>query len=288
VNPAQCVFSVDVEDWFHILDLPSTPSMSQWASLPSRVEADFRTLLDLFAAADVSVTCFFLGWIAERYPHLVKEAADAGHEVAAHGYAHRLVYRMSQAEFYEDARRAKQVLEDILGREVVGYRATGFSVTSATDWFFEVLLKAGYRYDSSVFPAARGHGGLKGGCLTPHVVRVGSDRLIEFPATVSRLAGRPMCFFGGGYLRLYPYPLIAAMTRRVLREGRPVIFYVHPREIDPEQPRLPMSVKRRFQSYVNLRSTAVKITRLLNTFSFTTFEKYIVDRSWETDAGCAE
>src|SRR5713101_2863732 len=127
-----CVLSVDVEDWFHILDVPATPSMSQWQSLPSRVEMNFRKLLDLFGANDVKSTCFFLGWVAERYPHLVKEASALGHEIASHGYSHTLIYKMSPEEFDWDIRRSKQILEDISGQEVIGYRAPGFSVTAET------------------------------------------------------------------------------------------------------------------------------------------------------------
>ena len=231
------IFSVDVEDWFHILDVPSVPTIDQWASLPSRVERNFSKLLDLFSEKNVQVTCFFLGWVAERFPHLVKEAADRGHEVASHGYGHRLVYELSRAEFYEDVRNARLLLEDISGVEVVGYRAPGFSTTDETPWFFDALAEAGYQYDSSVFPAQRGHGGMPQGRREPH--RVGeNDALLEVPITVADLLGKPTCFFGGGYLRLFPYWLIRKMAQQVLAEGRPVVFYIHPREIDPAHPRL--------------------------------------------------
>jgi len=268
------IFSVDVEDWFHILDDPSVPGIDQWAELPSRVERNFSKLLDLFSENNVQVTCFFLGWVAERFPHLVKEAARRGHEVASHGYGHRLVYELGRTEFYEDVRGARLLLEDIAGVEVVGYRAPGFSTTEETPWFFDVLTEAGYQYDSSVFPAQRGHGGMPHGRREPH--RIGKqDALLEVPITVADVMGKPMCFFGGGYLRLFPYWLIRKMARRVLNEGRPVVFYVHPREIDPAHPRLPMGRIRRFKSYVNLETTEAKLRRIFQDFPVTTFKNVL-------------
>jgi polysaccharide deacetylase family protein (PEP-CTERM system associated) len=268
------IFSVDVEDWFHILDDPSVPTIDQWADLPSRVERNFGKLLDLFSENHVQVTCFFLGWVAERFPHLVKDAASRGHEVASHGYGHRLVYELSRTDFYEDVRRARLMLEDISGAEVVGYRAPGFSTTDETPWFFDALVEAGYRYDSSVFPAPRAHGGMPQGRREPH--RVGeNDALLEVPITVAGLLGKPICFFGGGYLRLYPYWVIRKMAHQVLGEGRPVVFYIHPREIDPMHPRLPMSQVRRFKSYVNLETTEAKLRRIFRDFPVTTFKNVL-------------
>ncbi len=271
----KCIFTIDVEDWFHILDVPSTPPISEWDSLPSRVEKNFLKLLDIFAAKDVRVTCFFLGWVAERFPHLVEEAARRGHEVASHGFAHRLAYRMTPEEFRQDAEKAKTILERIVGQPVLGYRSAGFSATEHTPWFFEELSRARYVYDSSVFPGPRGHGGMKNGRLAPYVVTNGDRTLFEFPITVSHVMGRPLCFFGGGYLRLFPYRLIRRMTRRVLKEGRPVVFYVHPREIDTEHPRLPMGLARRFKTYVNLHTTEQKLRQLTGEFEHTTFRDFI-------------
>src|SRR5262245_1778763 len=139
--PPTCIFSVDVEDWFHILDLPSTPKLSEWNSLPSSVEKNFRRLLELFGGRNARVTCFFLGWVAERFPQLVKEAVRAGHEIASHGYAHRLVYELTREQFREDALRSRQILEDIAGQPVLGYRSAGFSVTGDNAWFFETLAE---------------------------------------------------------------------------------------------------------------------------------------------------
>jgi polysaccharide deacetylase family protein (PEP-CTERM system associated) len=271
-----CIFSVDVEDWFHILDLPSAPAPAQWDSLPSCIEQNFTRLLDLFSETDVQVTCFFLGWVARRFSHLVKEADKRGHEIASHGCSHGLIYKMTRREFFEDAIESRKILEDIVGRRVVGYRSAGFSVVEETPWFFDTLIEAGYRYDSSVFPAKRSHGGLKTHQLAPFFVGP-SGSLIEFPITVARILGVPICFFGGGYLRLFPLSWIEAMTSRVLAERRPVVFYIHPREIDPSHPRLPMSLGRRFKSYVNLKTTEGKIRGLLRRFPMTTFRSFIAN-----------
>lgn len=269
------VFTVDVEDWFHILDLPSTPDLEQWRQLPSLVEANFRRLLQLFSEADVRVTCFFLGWVGERFPHLVREAAEAGHEIASHGYAHRLVYSFQPHEFREDSIRARKILEDAAGVAVLGYRSAGFSVTSRCPWFFDELAAAGYRYDSSVFPAAHGHGGMQRAEMAPYRVSTSHGMIVEFPITVASLAGKRVCFFGGGYLRLFPYPVIQRMSHKVLQEGRPILFYIHPREIDPDHPRLSMGLLRRFKSYVNLGTTELKIRRLLREFPMTTVAAYL-------------
>lgn len=270
-----CIFTVDVEDWFHILDVPSSPPLSQWASMPSRVEKNFLKLLDIFSEHNVHVTCFFLGWVAEKFPHLVREAAQRGHEIASHGFAHRLIYEMTPAEFLEDARRSKDILEQSVGQSVLGYRSSGFSVTENTPWFFPTLIEAGFQYDSSVFPVARGHGGLNGAPLAPYLIQTPGGVLTEFPMTVARVLGKPLCFFGGGYLRLFPYSVIKHMTERVASEGRPVIFYIHPREVDPHHPRLPMGMVRAFKSYVNLESTEGKIRRLMAEVPVTTFREFL-------------
>lgn len=268
------IMSVDVEDWFHILEAASAPDISQWDSLPSSVERNFRTMLDLFSEKNVRVTCFFLGYVAEKYPQLVKEASGRGHEIASHGYAHRLIYTMTPQAFLDDARRSKEILEGIAGRSVGGYRAPGFSATAETPWFFDKLREAGYRYDSSVFPAPRQHGGLSTNKYSPHLI---ADRLMEFPITVADVLGKRFCFFGGGYLRLFPYPVVRHMCRKVLAENRPVVFYIHPREIDPGHPRLSLGLTRTFKSYVNLKTTEPKLRHILEEFQVTTFAEFITE-----------
>jgi len=262
------IFSIDVEDWFNILGFPGSLSISEWDALPSRIEANFIRLLDVVGEKDIKVTCFFVGYFAERFPALLKEAVKRGHEIASHGYVHNLVYEMTPDEFFMDAEKSRKIIEDIGGRAVKGYRAAGFSVTEETPWYFEKLVEAGYRYDSSVFPADRQHGGLKTGIFHPYVINTGGGEIIEFPMTITKIFNASMCFFGGGYLRFFPYQITKFMSQKVMKEGRPVIFYVHPREIDPEHPRLNMGTMKRFKSYVNLKSTEI-----------TTFEDFIKENN---------
>ena len=262
------VLTIDVEDWYHIIDVPSSPPIEKWSTMPSRVETNLLRLLDLLDANNVRATCFFLGWIAERFPGLVRETARRGHEIASHGYNHELAYRMTAGQALEDMTRTRRLLEDICGRQVVGYRASGFSAGPSTPWFFEQLSLAGYSYDSSVFPAGHGHGGDTSAPLGPHRIETRSGIITEFPISVTTFFGHRVCCFGGGYLRFFPYRIIRRQARRILCENRPVVFYVHPREIDPSQPRLPMSLRRRFKSYYNLRSTEAKLRRLVADFSF--------------------
>ena len=275
----KCIMTIDVEDWFHILDLPSTPVLSKWDALESRVETNYLRLLDIIESRDATATCFFLGWVADKFPNLVKETRRRGFEVASHGYSHRLLSSMTPDEFIADAAKARQTLEDILSEPVSGFRATGFSVTDRTPWFFECLCEAGYKYDSSVFPASRGHGGMKRGLMRPHQVRTAGGNVIELPITVANVLGKRVCLFGGGYFRLAPYRVVKHFASRVLASGRPVLFYIHPREIDPDQPRLPMGVVRRFKSYVNLGLTESKLSSLMADFAMTTCAEFIAGSS---------
>lgn len=274
----KCIFTIDVEDWYHILDSPRTPPLEEWGSLPSRVENNFNTLLDILAVRNVKATCFFLGWVARRYPHLVKAAQAAGHDIASHGYAHRLASGMTEKEFYDDVVASKKILEDIAGQGVPGFRAPGFSVTEKTPWFFESLARAGYTYDSSVFPAARAHGGLKTGRIEPYRINTQHGVIAEFPISIVSILGKRLSFFGGGYLRLYPYGIISRMTRKIHRGNRPVVFYLHPRDIDPDQPRLPLGPFRRFKSYVNLGATEAKVNKLLEQFDWTTMTAFLASQ----------
>jgi len=267
------VFTIDVEDWFHILEVKGTPDLAAWDSLPTHIERNFRTLLELLAEYNVKATCFALGWVARRFPRLLREAAELGHDIASHGYDHRVVRGLSQAQFREDIRAAKATIEDATGGPVHGYRAPGFSITRQTPWAFDEIIKAGYIFDSSVFPAAHGHGGMPGAPRHPYVMRSASGRLIEFPLSIADTPFGPWCFSGGGYLRLIPMWLVLAMAERVRSDGRGVIWYIHPREIDPSHPRLRMPIQRRFRSYVNLRGTAGKLKAIFRDGNFATFSE---------------
>jgi polysaccharide deacetylase family protein (PEP-CTERM system associated) len=265
------VFTIDVEDWFHIMEVTGTPDLPAWDALPARLEPNFRALLDLLAANDVKATCFVLGWVARRFPRLLREAAELGHDIASHGYGHQIVGRLSRSQFREDIRTAKAEIEDAVGMSVRGYRAPGFSITRDTPWAFDEIIEAGYSFDSSVFPALHGHGGIPEAPRHPCVIHSAAGRLIEFPISVTDTPLGAQCCFGGGYLRLIPLWLVLSLAERVRKDGRGVVWYIHPREIDPTHPRLQMSVKRRFKSYVNLRSTARKLETILQSAKFVTF-----------------
>jgi polysaccharide deacetylase family protein (PEP-CTERM system associated) len=277
----RCVLSIDVEEWFHLLELRSVPPMAEWDKMPPRVERNFLRLLEITAENGVHCTCFFVGWIARRYPNLVRAAASQGHEIASHGWAHKLASRMTPEEFYQDAELAKKVIEDISGYRVLGYRSAGFSLCAENTWVFDELLRAGYNYDASVFPAPRAHGGWRNGHFAPYEVVRPLGTIIEFPMTVEKVLGLPICFSGGGYLRIAPLPLIMRLTRRVLRSDRPVVFYVHPREIDQDQPRLEMNRWRRFKTYVNLQTTEWKLQQVLSAFEFSTFAEFLLPQPGE-------
>jgi polysaccharide deacetylase family protein (PEP-CTERM system associated) len=182
---------------------------------------------------------------------------------------------MTAEEFFMDAVKSREILENITGKAVLGYRASGFSITKKTSWYYDKLIEAGYLYDSSVFPASREHGGLETGSCVPHIISKDSGKIIEFPITTASIFGKRVCLFGGGYLRLFPYFLIRRYAMIVLKQGRPVIFYIHPREIDPAHPRLRMNLKRRFKSYINLKTTIKKIEKILEDFELTTFADII-------------
>jgi len=265
--------TIDVEDWFHILDSPVVPSIARWSSLESRIERNLEELLTLLDSFSVKVTFFWLGWVAERHKGLLRKCQDAGHEIASHGYGHLLAYNVGRKAFADDIRRTKTLLEDILGKEVTGFRAAGFSTKDDTQWTFEEIRAAGYTYDSSVFPASRGHGGMLRSPLEPHIVKTKSGNLVELPQSTIELAGRRISFFGGGYLRLSPKWLIKWGIKKLHNAGRPLIVYVHPREIDPNHPQLPLPLSRRFKCYVNLKSTLPKLEWLCHNYTFCTMRE---------------
>jgi len=262
-------FSCELEDWFHILDSDRVPGIEEWSSLPLRAEKSVDRLLELFAECGVRATFFCLGWMAERMPGLVRRCHLAGHEIASHGYGHVLAYRVGRRAFADDIRRAKTILEDCIGQKVVGFRSPGFCIRKDCRWVFDVVAEAGYEYDASIFPAPHGHGGLRDIQAGPHAVWTRHGHLVEIPVSTVPVLGRRVCLFGGGYLRITPLPAIRWGVERLHRQGRPLIVYVHPREIDPSHPRLPLSARRRFKCYVNLSSTLPKLQWLCRHYTFT-------------------
>ena len=264
------VLTCELEDWFHILDSDRTPRFDDWGKLPLCAERNVDRLLDLFEATQVRATFFCLGWMAERMPQVVRRCQAAGHEIGSHGYAHLMACPTNRAAFREDIVRAKGILEDITGNEVIGFRSPGFSVKNDNTWFFDVVSESGYRYDASVFPAYHGHGGYSGINPGPHIIAASGGPLVEIPASTVRILGRRFCFFGGGYLRISPLPVIRWGARVLHKEKRPLIVYLHPREIDPNHPRLPLGPWRSFKCYNNLRTTLPKLTWLCEHYRFRT------------------
>jgi len=273
-NQADGFLTIDVEEWFHILDDPAVPGFDVWAGLESRLQRNMELLLSLLDKYKVKATMFWLGWAAEKHPALLRRCAAAGHEIASHGYAHVLAYESGHEKFSEDIRHGKKVLENITGMEVVGFRTAGFGTTADTPWLFEEIRGAGFVYDSSVFPAKRGHGGMVDFNRAPHKIDTPDGPLLEIPQSVVEVFGRRVSFFGGGYLRLAPIPLIQWGIGKLQESGLPLVVYVHPREVDPEHPRLPLRPHRQFKSYVNLRSTVPKLRWLCKNYNFQLMKDY--------------
>lgn len=268
------VMSVDVEEHFHVAAFDGRFPRDAWASQPSRVEANTGRLLDLFAAHGVSATFFVLGWVAERHPSLARRIVDAGHELASHGYAHEPAFRQTREQFADDARRSKAVLEDASGRPVLGYRAASFSIVKRNQWAFEELERAGYVYSSSVNPVRHDIYGF------PDAPRFNftpaGTGLLECPVTTLEIAGVRVPCGGGGYFRLLPYPLFRWALRQVNGGGHACYFYLHPWEVDPDQPRVEgVSWRSRFRHYTNLRRTEQRLARLLGDFRWTRFDRLL-------------
>lgn len=259
------ILTIDLEDWFHLLDHPSTRHPGQWEHFESRVERNTERLLALLAQHGQRATFFCLGWVAERFPALVRRVADQ-HTIACHTYAHQLAYQQTSEDFRQDTLRAKGVLEDITGRPVDVFRSAGFSAGPQTPWFFEELIACGFTADSSVFPMRRGHGGYPGFPFDkPCRIVSASGSLLEFPMSSKRLLGIPVAYSGGGYFRLMPYGLI----RKWMSSASYTMTYFHPRDIDSEQPLLDsLPFTRRFKSYYGLKGCYAKLDLLLRDFRF--------------------
>jgi polysaccharide deacetylase family protein (PEP-CTERM system associated) len=266
----QNALTFDVEEYFHVEAFRGLLSQEDWSRLPSRVEASTRQLLDLLDHHRVTATFFVVGWVAERQRPLVREIQARGHELGCHGHLHRPIYAMSPVDFREDLHRGKQAIEDAAGAPVAGYRAPTCSVVRHTLWALDILAEAGFRYDSSVFPIRHDRYGLPDAPRGAHRVDLeDGGQIIEFPMTTVRLAGQNLPFCGGGYFRLLPYRVVAAGIRHLnARDEMPAMVYLHPWEIDPDQPRMKVHGLTRFRQYVGLNRTVRKLERLLTDFSF--------------------
>jgi polysaccharide deacetylase family protein (PEP-CTERM system associated) len=263
-------FTVDVEDYFHVAALSSVITRDSWASREYRAEANTDRLLALLAERGVHGTFFVLGWVAERSPQLVRRIADAGHEVACHGFSHRLIYQQDEPEFREETARAKKCLEDLSGKPVLGYRAASFSITRDSLWALDALIDLGFRYDSSVYPIRHDLYGLPDARPEPNRIAAPSGRtLAEFPMSAARFFGLTVPVSGGGYFRILPYWLTRAGLKQINERGaRPFSFYLHPWELDPGQPRIRAGLFSRFRHYTNLARCEARLLRVLTEFSF--------------------
>lgn len=259
--------TIDVEDYFQVSALAPHIPRTDWDTTPCRVERNVDRILGLLAESGAQGTFFTLGWVAERYPNVVRSIVAGGHELASHGYGHLRASEQTREEFVSDITRAKALLEDISGQQVRGYRAPSFSIGAANLWALDCIAEAGYRYSSSIYPIRHDHYGMPDSPRFPYSSR--SD-LMEIPVTTVRMFERNWPAGGGGYFRLMPYPMSRWLIQRVnCADGKPAMFYFHPWEIDPDQPRVAgVSAKTRFRHYVNLGRTESRLRRLLEDFSW--------------------
>jgi polysaccharide deacetylase family protein (PEP-CTERM system associated) len=259
----------DVEEYFHAEAFARVLRPEEWPTLESRVTRSTERLLDILDRERVRATFFVLGWVAERHPGLVREIASLGHEIACHGYGHRMIQQLSRPDFERDVTRAKGALEDAVGRPVLGYRAPTFSIMRATLWSLDVLIEAGFRYDSSIFPVVHDRYGIPDAPRFPHRLKAPSGgEITEFPMSTVTMLGRRVPVAGGGYFRLFPYRVTRRAIARINGERQPAMVYLHPWEIDPDQPRIPVGPLTRFRHLVNVGKTEARLRRLIAELSF--------------------
>ena len=278
--------TIDVEDYFHVSAFEHVVPVDRWDSFESRVGRNTERLLELLDASGVRATFFVLGWVAEREPALIRAIAAAGHEVASHGHAHRLIYEQDRRTFRDDLRRARDVIETASGSRILGYRAPSFSITPRSLWALDVLAEEGYAYDASVFPIHHDRYGLPGAPRHPY--RLEGQPMAEAPGSTVSFGPITVPVAGGGYFRLFPYRVTRWAIRRLnRREGQPAVVYLHPWEIDPEQPRIAAGLVSRFRHYQNLSRTEPRLRRLLRDFSFAPLADVLRARGLLSGAGVA-
>jgi len=279
-GPVLNAFSVDVEDYFQVAALAPAIPVESWPTWEYRVEANTEVILQLCAEKGVRGTFFILGWVAEKSPNLVKRIANAGHEIACHGFSHQLIYRQTREVFREETFRAKRFLEDVIGKSVTGYRAASFSITRESLWALDTLIDAGFEYDSSVFPIHHDRYGIPGASPEPGKIVAPSQRtLVEFPMSAAKFFGVQVPVSGGGYFRILPYWVTRAGLKQINQEaGRPFTFYLHPWEVDPGQPRVKVKAFSRFRHYTNLHRCEGRLRRVLGDFRFGTMREVLEGR----------
>jgi polysaccharide deacetylase family protein (PEP-CTERM system associated) len=275
-NEITNAFCVDLEEWFHICGV-STPyeDPATWDAAPAHVVKDTEVIMRLLDQAGVKGTFLAVGWIGEKYPELIKRLSDAGHEIGCHSYLHRLVYTLDPAEFTRDLSRCLQLLREISRQPVTVFRAPGFSIKRECFWAYPILRDHGIEIDVSVVPAVRDHGGIDDFPRDPFMLRTASGEIKVFPVSVWSVGGKTVPFSGGGYLRLFPMPLIKRGFVQNLREGRPCMTYIHPREVNVDQPRLQLPLKKYVKYYIGINSVVGKLQALLKTYRFGTVSQTV-------------
>ncbi|MDB4812985.1 polysaccharide deacetylase family protein [Akkermansiaceae bacterium] len=260
------ILTFDLEEWFHLLDNESTKSVNQWNRFDSRIHHGLEIIYEIIDKSQVKATFFVVGWIAEKYPEIIRDIHHRGFEIGSHTHLHQLAYEQDREMFSNDVEKSIKTLEDCIGSKIESFRAPGFSITKNNLWAFEVLLELGITKDSSVFPAGRAHGGLRSFITAvPSVIGYNGMKLREFPINTHSILGKPLIFSGGGYFRLLPYKVIKKFTL----QSSYVMSYFHPRDFDVEQPIVPgLSYSRRFKSYVGIKNCKTKLERWLNDFDF--------------------
>ena len=264
--------TVDVEDYYHVAAFSDVISPDEWDNYESRVENNTQVLLGMFSKYNIKATFFILGCVAEKHPELVRRIAKQGHEIACHGYSHQLIYNQDKETFIKETIKAKNILENIIQADVLGYRAASYSITKKSLWALDILAECGFIYDSSIFPVHHDRYGIPDAEDKPHELTTPSGhKLIEFPIATKSYLGHHLPVGGGGYFRIYPYSFSRMALRSINnKQSQPFIFYLHPWEVDPDQPRIPAKLLSRFRHYNNLKKCKPRLTRLLNDFEFST------------------
>lgn len=261
--------TIDVEDYFQVAALAEAVRREDWHSMEYRVEANTNRILGLLDKHNTKATFFTLGWVAEKSPELVRTIQKAGHEIASHGYSHQLIYNQTPEVFCEETRRSKGILEDITGQAITGYRAASYSITNESRWALDILAEEGFTWDSSIFPVRHDRYGMPGTPRWPHTLTTDKGyTLVEFPLSTLKLPGYTLPIAGGGYFRLFPYWFSRWGLGSINRQRQPFVFYLHPWEVDPGQPRMDVKWFSRFRHYNNLDVCEARLDRLLSHFSF--------------------
>jgi polysaccharide deacetylase family protein (PEP-CTERM system associated) len=273
-NPKH-VISFDVEEHFQVAAFWSVARRREWDQLASRVEHNTMKIADLLSEHSTKATFFVLGWVAERHPDLVKDLAYQGHEIASHGYGHELIHTQTSIQFREDVRRSKRILEDLIGRSVAGYRAPSFSITPQTKWAIPVLIEEGYRYDSSIYDRFRSSQGCRETRTGAYQLKTHAGTIFEVPPSTMSACGFQLPVAGGGYFRLFPYAASRMFLKSLEKQGSQLVMYLHPWELDPEQPRMDGPVLSKVRHYLNLGRTEQRLRWLLRDFSFAPINEVI-------------